>query len=82
MTEQQVSTPSRAAIRLGNEMRRRGLSDAACGELIGCTQSCVSRIRRGKRMPRPDLMGRICEQFQIPYGDWFSYPSPDQQEAA
>ena len=42
------------------------LTNQQFGERIGCHHSMASRIRAGKRMPGPDLIQRISEEYGIP----------------
>lgn len=42
------------------------LTNQQFGERIGCHHSMASRIRAGKRMPGPNLIQRISEEYGIP----------------
>jgi transcriptional regulator with XRE-family HTH domain len=50
-TQRQKAPPSKWAVRLRTIRQRRGLSQAALGELVGCEHSAISQYEVGFRAP-------------------------------
>ena len=49
------------AMTLDQYIRDKGLTNAEFGELVGANHSTISRLRKGKQVPGPDLMVAIYE---------------------
>lgn len=46
-------------MKLDDFLSKSPLTDEAFGQLIGCSQSQVSRLRRGESAPSPERIARI-----------------------
>lgn len=62
----------------------KGLSMEQLGELIGLTQSSVSRIENGKNRPEWGTLDRIVEvtDGQVTPNDFTDLPPKDEQDVA
>ncbi len=60
------------------------LTDEAFGQLIGCSQSQVSRLRRGESQPSPERIARIRDATNgdVTFEDWFPLPVEKTESAA
>lgn len=59
------------------------LTDEAFGQLIGCSQSQVSRLRRGESAPSTERIARIRDvtDGEVTFDDWYPVPAKTEDAA-
>ncbi len=57
------------ARRLRQCRERRRMSRRTLGELCGLSKSAIGRYERGERMPDIEVLGLLCEVFEVS-ADW------------
>lgn len=66
----QVSTVSPAAVALGADRVKRGMTQSAYAEFLGLTQPTVCKLEGGKLQPTFELALKIERRVGIVVADW------------
>jgi len=68
--------------RLAEHRKKRGLSQAALGEMLGLEKESVSRIESGKIAPSLSRLAEFCDALDLSFEELLMEVSPHPSDAA
>ncbi len=54
-----------------NILKNKGMSQKEAAEMLGLTESAISKYISGERSPRPDIIYNILNKFDVSYEELF-----------